>query len=53
MTEQAPTDKRSDLETLATEQLAVVRELLEKRPLVAVAIGVGIGVLLARLLGDR
>jgi ElaB/YqjD/DUF883 family membrane-anchored ribosome-binding protein len=53
MTAPAKTDEGSDLETLATEQLAVVRELLEERPLVAVAIGVGIGILLARLLGDR
>jgi ElaB/YqjD/DUF883 family membrane-anchored ribosome-binding protein len=53
MTERQHTDERSELELLASEQLAKVREVLEERPLVAVAIGVGIGILLARLLGDR
>ncbi len=50
-----PTELRGephDLEQRALEQLTAVGKALEKRPLVAVAIGVGIGILLARVLGD-
>jgi ElaB/YqjD/DUF883 family membrane-anchored ribosome-binding protein len=54
MTQPPPqTEERSELEALASEQLAKLGETLAERPLVAVALGVGIGILLARLLGDR
>lgn len=52
MIERTRPDDPSELEGLVSEQLAKVGEILEERPLVAVAIGVGIGILLARLLGD-
>lgn len=45
-------EDREELEALVREKAAAASEFLQERPLIAAAIGVGIGILIARVLGD-